>query len=577
VTVLGRTIWVSLALAALVEGIGAQAYPILEVDGVAPYDALGTSVSGTGDVTGDGIPDFLVGAPGADPGGLVDAGRAFLLSGQDGAMLLAIDGLAPGDFLGLSVAAAGDVDGDGGTDLLVGAPQSGNGGAGYARAVSGQSGLVLLALAGSVPGDEFGKAVAGAGQVDADLFDDVLVGAPRTGSGIGPGYAIAFSGASGGAIHTLSGSALGDLFGDAVAGAADVDGDAAADLLVGIPGSPVNGVGSGEARLYSGADAALIRQFASSNTYFRLGSSVANAGDADGNGVPDQLVGARESGLSDWGRAYVFSGTGGATLLSLNGYDYGDWFGHAAAGVGDVDLDGLPDVVVGAPGAPLGQIEGYARLVSVASGFPIVTARGTALGDSFGWSVSGAGEVDGDGVPDFLVGAPAADPGGIAGAGRAQLLSATGIPPGSSLYGQGCPGSGGIVPLIRAGGGFPTTGTGGGPSNQAFRIVLPKALGGTSASLIVGPSSSDWMGIPLPFDLGLVGMPGCSLLVAPFATIATSVLGSGPVAGVASVPMPVPSDPALAGGHVFFQWIVADPGPSLLPGAMTRGLDLLVL
>jgi hypothetical protein len=145
--------------------------------GTAAGDFFGGSCGGAADVDGDGVPDFVAGSPGDDTTG-AQAGAAFVRSGRTGALLLAIFGDAPGDRLGSSTALVGDLDGDGRSEILVGAHRADAAGvdSGLARLISGGDGSTLWTFPGAAPGDAFGLAVAGAGDVDGDGMRDLVVG-----------------------------------------------------------------------------------------------------------------------------------------------------------------------------------------------------------------------------------------------------------------------------------------------------------------------------------------------------------------------------------------------------------------
>src|SRR5262249_35567270 len=137
-----------------------------QFDGVAQDDALGFSVAGAGDVNGDGRDDAIVGAPGDDTGGAL-AGRVRVYSGLDGAVLFDFTGDEP-DRLGIAVAGAGGLDGDGRPDIVAGADY------GFVRAWSGADGTVFF----TVPGPNLGTSVAGAGSVNGDCFAELVAGDP---------------------------------------------------------------------------------------------------------------------------------------------------------------------------------------------------------------------------------------------------------------------------------------------------------------------------------------------------------------------------------------------------------------
>ncbi len=275
------------------------------------------------------------------------------------------------------------------------------------------------------PGYSFGSPIASAGDIDADGYSDVAVGEPfAIVGGVSAGAVRVFSGASGTPLLVLTGSTPYEQFGSAIASLGDVDGDSVPDLLVGAPQSGVPG-GTGYARVFSGAGGGMVFSFLGDPFVTRFGSSVAGPGDMDGDGVPDIAVGspfAGPPGLWNVGQVKVFSGSSGSTIQTLNGAAVGDFFGGSLAAAGDVDGDGSSDLLAGAPQVDPGA--GYARVYSGASGSLLFTLTGTSPGDRFG-SVAGGGDFNGDGVPDFAVGASQADPAGLVNAGQLRIFSGT--------------------------------------------------------------------------------------------------------------------------------------------------------
>ncbi|MCI0589008.1 MAG: hypothetical protein L0323_19480 [Planctomycetes bacterium] len=546
---------------------------------MTPGERFGSSIADAGDLDGDGIPDLAVGAPLADPAGLVDAGQARIFSGSNGLILRALNGGAPADRFGSSLAAIGDLDGDGVEDLLVGAPGADPGGladAGRATLFSGSTGAALLVLDGSSASDAFGTSVAGPGDLDGDGFPELFVGAPFASPGgvFAAGRAVVFSGNGVGILFSFDGTNLQDRLGMAVAGAGDVNGDGVADLVVGAPSASLilSGIfGLGQAGVFSGLDGSLLISFTTTVGYSELGTAVAGAGDANADGYADVIVGAPGWGFPspglNLGLVSLYSGQSGAILSSLAGTGSSPpgRLGSSVAGVGDVNGNGVLDYIAGAPNA------GSARVIA-SSGGVLATLTGEPPGDSFGRAVAGLGDVTGDGRPEIAVGAPTADPSGLADAGRVRVFSFPGFPAGSSIFGTGCPGFGGFLPSIATTGGLATS-----TGNPIFGIALGQALGGAAAVLVAGVSSQSWGGLPLPLDLAPSGAPGCALFVSGEVLIPTIAAGTGPGGGSATVPLPVPNNAALNGGLVYFQWYVFDPGPGPLPGSMSRALQVLVL
>ena len=412
-----------------------QGAVVWEWTGTAATVHAGWTVAGAGDVNGDGFADVLVGVPDDDPGARTNAGSAALLSGADGRLLLSIEGIGAGDKLGTSVAGAGDVNGDGFADVIVGAPLADTGSRsnnGSAVVVSGFDGAVLFVFQGAAAADEFGTAVAGAGDLDGDGFPDLAVGAPladpagRTNAG----SVVVFSGASGAALFTIQGAVAGDRFGSAVAGGRDASGDGVPDLVVGAPRASSL---AGRVTLHSGATGATLFTASGSGTE-SLGTSVALGGDVDGDGLADFIAGApfaRVGTMSNAGRALVFSGTGSRTLFVLTGGAAEDRFGSSVAAVGDASGDGVRDFVVGASGADPSGLSGAGRasVFSGAGGALLFAVDGTAVGEQRGFAVAAAGDVNADGAPDFLVGAPYANAGGVSQVGRATVLAGALPPP----------------------------------------------------------------------------------------------------------------------------------------------------
>lgn len=399
-----------LALAPLGLGTLAQAQTsLLSVPGRAAGDRLGQSVTSLGDVDGDTVADWAVGAPLSDLGGQM-SGSVLVVSGLSGVVLQELAGDSAGDLFGTSVA-GGDLDGDGVGDLVVGAPADDATGtdSGTAYALSGLDGSLLWSASGVAGGDNFGSSLALVPDTDGDGLPEVLVGA-WTADGRQPnsGEARLLDGATGALLVVVRGESSYDFFGRSVAGLDDVDGDGLGDLLVGAPGESGQGSGAGAAYLFSGATGTLLAVHRGAAAGDGLGSCVAAAGDLDGDGLSDLLLGAPGSDLAapNAGRVLVHSSFSGALLLDLHGAAAGDNTGTALVGGSDLDGDGLSDIAVGIPAAdPSGPSSGCVRVVSGATGQPLPDLVGQQSGGRFGSALACAPDTNGDGLDELLVGA----------------------------------------------------------------------------------------------------------------------------------------------------------------------------
>ncbi|NQU49724.1 MAG: FG-GAP repeat protein [Planctomycetes bacterium] len=325
-------------------------------------------------------------------------------------------GVLTWDMLGTKVAGAGDVDGDGTPDLLVAAPQMDTSSwtdNGVVFVYSGSTGLEIWRLEGVGNGVLFGSSVANAGDVNADGFADMIVGAPKaSGNGFTEGGTVTvYSGADGMVLYTYGGNSAHSKVGQSVASAGDVNADGYADFIYGGYLEDPNGsLDAGTALVYSGKDGQLIYQFNGENDWDWFGHNVSTAGDINSDSHADIMVAAintNPNGIDSAGSVYVYSGASGALLHRFDGDDISGWYGWSLCDLGDLDTDGINDLAIGSPWVDSGGLaqSGLTQVFSGATGLEIQRWEGQEDAGHFGNSISNARDVDGDGVDDLLVGA----------------------------------------------------------------------------------------------------------------------------------------------------------------------------
>ena len=469
------------------------------ITGQSEGDSVGWAAAALGDLNGDGLADLIVTAQEADVSAArSNAGRSYVVFGKtdgstvDLAQVVAgtggyvINGIGPQNFSGHSVSPLGDLDGDGLPDLLIGALSGDEASsAGRAYVLWGKTDTAAvelsdvqearggLAVTGYQAADRAGYSVAGVGDVNGDGMSDLLIGAPDglDAQGIKTGRAYLVFGTSSWSFSlsrleddvlgfAINGESMGDQAGVAVSGIGDVNGDGLADLAIGAKGSDRNGEDAGRVYVLWGKTTTTpldLSQLVQSGQGYVIegasardhaGVSVASAGDVNGDGLPDLLIGADGPTGSDVGNAYVVwgktdsqrvflsavaAGTGG---FVIQGVCRGDGTGtlNGLSGGGDVNGDGLADLMVGAPGSDRGARGDVGRshvVFGKTDGTPVflselVAGRGVALSTHFSgteaansWTgtpaneqaLGGAGDdtLEGGGGIDVLEGGPGQD------------------------------------------------------------------------------------------------------------------------------------------------------------------------
>lgn len=380
-------------------------------DGVTGGDRLGLGLAGAGDIDGDGRADLIAGAYQADPGG-TGSGAATVYSGADGSVLFQLSGAASGDEFGWAVAGVGDTDRDGHDDFAVGAWRHDGAGtdAGCVTLYSGADGSVLHERHGSGAGSYLGWSIAGAGDVDRDGYPDLVVGAHDHLTFNAADAVYVYSGCDGRLLHSFLGDRPGHTLGVCVAGPGDVDADGHDDLLIGAAFDDRVLANAGSARLYSGRTGQVLYHLDGTAPNDRFGIQCGPAGDVNGDGYADFLVGANGADGTagqDTGRVTLYSGFDGSVLHEIEGRSAQDGMA-AATGVGDMNGDGIPELLVASPAAG----PGTALLLDGRHFTTLYTFVGESAGDALGRLVAAPGDTSGDGIPDLLLGAPSTDMGG---------------------------------------------------------------------------------------------------------------------------------------------------------------------
>ncbi len=393
----------------------AQLTSVFYNEAVADHHFNHSNVSAAGDVNGDGIPDFMVGEPGDLSGGLLGPipviGFVEVFSGADGSLLHTLVGDTLGDRFGFSVSEAGDVNNDGFDDILVGIPYDGTNGtkAVSVKVFSGLDGSVLFFIPATAPGRTSGWSVAGMGDINGDGHDDFAVGEPQRSSASSSNSRVrVFSGIDGSLIRVhLSPASI--LSGSSIANAGDINGDGTNDLIVGQPKfNPTNFGGRGRAQVFSGANGSLIHTVPGTSANSRAGKSVDGIGDINGDGFGDFIineVGAPTPDPSAFGIVRIFSGQDKSVIHTFVNQIQVLEFGSRVAGLGDADGDGIDDFCITQSGLSIIGAPLRLPVVKVFSGAnrSLVAELPGELTTQI-QSVDNIGDINGDGKSDTVVG-----------------------------------------------------------------------------------------------------------------------------------------------------------------------------
>ncbi|MGF2038614.1 MAG: beta strand repeat-containing protein [Nostoc sp. CmiVER01] len=494
------------------------------INGIATLNESGTSVSNAGDINNDGIDDLIIAAPDASPNGNSRAGQSYVvfggtnlgsggtlnLSDLNGTNGFFINGIATNDGLGTSVSNAGDINNDGIDDLIIGASgasaNGSNSDAGQSYVVFGRrnvdsGGTLNLSdlngtngffINGIAAFYGLGTSVSNAGDINNDGIDDLIIAAQYAspngkyeagqsyvvfgGTNLGSGGSLNLSDLNGTNGFLINGIARDDYSGSSVSNAGDINNDGIDDLIIGARGASPNGkyeagqsyVVFGGTNLGSGGSLNLS-DLNGTNGFIINGIAVnddsdwslRNAGDINNDGIDDLIIGVRSAspnGKKNAGQSYVVFGgrnlgSGGTLNLSdlngsngffINGIAADDYSGWSVSNAGDINNDGIDDLIIGTPVADsngnsdAGQsyvVFGGTNLdsggtlnlsdLNGSNGFII---NGIAVGDYSGSSVSNAGDINNDGIDDLIIGASGASPNGYQSGQSYVVFGGTNIP-----------------------------------------------------------------------------------------------------------------------------------------------------
>jgi hypothetical protein len=492
---------------------------------------LGHSLAKLDDVDGDGTVDLLVGAPN-DLGGL---GSVTAVSGRDSSVLYRVTGQQLYEALGFSLSSVGDLDGDGIQDFVASGPnwEAGTAVPAFVRVYSGRTGQLLETIQGETL-IGFGQSVSAAGDVNADGFLDFAVGAPFRNEGPVDGEVFVYSGEDASLLRDWVYISPGySLFGAALSAAGDVNGDGFDDLLIGAPDGSITDYDSGFARVLSGKDGEVLFSFNGTGRGDNLGDALRGGIDLNGDSIPDFILGAPQTNEDATGYVSVRSGSDGVELSHLVPSDGSLREFGASLDVADIDGDGKLDLLIGSPGN-----KGAVLALSPSDGRELLAIHGDKSLEYLGGSLAACGDLNHDGFPEFLTGSA------LDYESYYLVVSPKSYDAMSETYGSGWPG--GTMPSLTASDPF---------LGQQMQIFLSSSSGDTTwAVLFFGLTPAE---LPTPW--------GGTLLLVPTGAITLTV----PFFGL-SFEIAVPSDVMLAGVTVYAQAVQGDQwatrGVSFTPG-----------
>ncbi len=351
---------------------GAKGNVIHTIEGTVAGETFGATIMSLGDIDLDMIPDYAIAAPHATTLSASDAGMLRVYSGATHLELFHVDGIQAGDLLGHAVVALGDINNDGRSDFAVSSPGATVGstaGVGTVRFCSGVDGTTLLTVSGDEMGGdfEFGFAMVLVADQDADNKPDLLVGTPgATPGGTESGRVIIVSSVTGSTLAQVDGANSGDRFGAAMATWTDQNADGLRDYAIGAPGfDGPSGIDSGIVIIYESNMLTPILAFLGHNAGDMLGHSVTNGADMDSDTIEDLIIGAPgfDGIFNDCGKIYTYSTASATPRYELIGRSMNQRLGTAIASLGDIDQDGLSEMIIGAEGSSASSVSGFTAIV----------------------------------------------------------------------------------------------------------------------------------------------------------------------------------------------------------------------